>query len=268
MILDRNNVQTIGGGNQTLIYAHGFGCNQRMWDAITPAFRETHKQILFDYVGSGQSDLSAWNKERYSKLDGYAEDLIEVCDALEVGENLVVVGHSVSATIAMLASIRRPNLFKHLILIGPSPCFINHSPDYMGGFEKADLEELIELMDNNYLGWASYLAPIVSGGSNEDPTTNRLEDSFCSTDPVAGKAFAEATFFADNRADLPKVQTPSLILQNSNDNLVPVEIGRYIHENLQESKLEILDARGHCSHMSHPSLVIDAMKRYLTHEPV
>lgn len=260
-IIKRNNVQVKGDGKKTLMYAHGFGCNQDMWDQVVPAFTEEYKQILFDYVGSGQSDLSSWSKDRYSNLNGYADDIIEICDTLDLKEDVILIGHSVSATIAMLASISRPTLFSRLILIGPTPCFLNHPPDYNGGFDKPDLEDLLELMDNNYLGWASYLAPVVSGEDGE--TTNRLERSFCSTDPTAAKIFAEATFFADNRDDIQNVHVPSLIIQHARDNLVPLEIGNYLEANLKNSTLEVLDVSGHCAHMSHPNLVIDAIKSYI-----
>ena len=262
-IIKRNNVNVLPGGAQTFLYAHGFGCNQDMWAGITPAFKDTHTQVLFDYVGSGESDLSAWTKERYASLDGYAQDLIEVCDALDLTEGVVVIAHSVSATIAMLASIMRPALFSRLILIGPTPCFLNHPPDYRGGFERPDLEGLLELMESNYMGWASYLAPVVSGESEDAATTARLQESFCSTDPVAAKTFAQATFFADNRDDLPKVETPCLILHHANDNLVPEAVGKYLQENLKRNTYKVMDVSGHCAHMSHPHIVVDAVKQYL-----
>lgn len=261
-IIKRNNVNVLPGGDQTLVYAHGFGCNQDMWASITPAFKDTHTQVLFDYVGSGESDLSAWSKARYETLSGYAEDLIEVCDALDLNEG-VVIAHSVSATIAMLASIKRPSLFSKLILIGPTPCFLNDPPEYHGGFDKSDLEGLLELMESNYMGWASYLAPVVSGESETANTTTRLEESFCSTDPVAAKTFAQATFFADNRSDLTKVETPCLILHHANDSLVPAEVGSYLNEKLKRSTFKLMDVSGHCAHMSHPQIVIEAVEQYL-----
>lgn len=262
-VIKRNNVNVLPGGEQTILYAHGFGCDQDMWADITPAFEDSYTQVLFDYVGSGRSDLSTWSKERYASLDGYAQDLIDVCDALDLTENVIVISHSVSATIAMLASIKRPSLFSELILIGPTPCFLNDPPDYHGGFEQPDLEGLLELMESNYMGWASYLAPVISGESQTATTTTRLEESFCSTDPVAAKTFAHATFFADNRSDLQKVQTPCLILHHARDNLVPQAVGKYLHENLKLSTLEIMDISGHCAHISHPQIVIDAVKQYL-----
>lgn len=262
-ILKRNCVTVLGEADKPLLFVHGFGCNQSMWDAITPAFTQSHRQILFDYVGSGQSDLSAWNKDRYGSLHGFAQDIIDVCDALELTEGVTVIGHSVSATTAMLASIQRPELFDKMVLLGPTPCFLNFPPEYMGGFDRADLEGLLELMDSNYLGWASHLAPVVAGGAPNQATAVQLQDSFCSTDPVAAKAFAKATFFADNRQDLAKVKTPCLILQHGRDDLVPLEIGNYLHEQLENSELKVIDVAGHCAHMTNPDLVIEAMTQFL-----
>lgn len=262
-ILKRNNVAISGDGDKTIIYAHGFGCNQEMWSAIWPAFAQDYKQVLFDYVGSGQSDLLAWDEKRYSALDGYADDIIEICDALGLTKDVIIVGHSVSATIALLASIKRPNLFSKLILVGPTPCFLNYPPEYNGGFNKEDLVGLLDLMESNYMGWAAYLAPVVSGGEGNEFATDQLETSFCSTDPIAAKVFAKATFFSDNRDDLAKVDAPCLILQHRDDALVPLEVGEYTHKNLKNSTYEVLDVTGHCAHMSHPQLVISAMENYL-----
>lgn len=252
-----------GEEGSVLLYAHGFGCDQRMWDGMLPAFASSHKQVLFDYVGSGQSDLNCWTHDRYSKLDGYAQDIVEVCDALELSEGVTLIGHSVSASIALLASIERPGLFSDLILVGPNPCFINDPPKYKGGFDRADLEGLLELMDQNHMGWADYLAPVVSGSDPNNDVTLRLQDSFCTTDPKVSRTFAKATFFADNRSDLASVQTPSLILQHSRDNLVPIEIGEYLHNRLDQSVLRFLDVPGHCAHMSHPDLVAAEVRDYL-----
>lgn len=262
-ILTRNNVHQTGNTGPVLLYAHGFGCNQSMWDAITPAFDTTHRQVLFDYVGSGQSDLLAWDAQRYATLDGYAQDVIDICDALHLQSGVTFVGHSVSASIGILASIQRPALFERLVLIGPSPCFLNHPPDYAGGFEHEDLEGLIALMETNYMGWAQYMAPVVAGAEASSVTTHKLSDSFCSTDPVMARVFAQATFFADNRSDLPKVTRPCLILQHARDALAPLAVGQYLHQHLKGSTLQVLDVAGHCSHMNHPHQVIKAMQHYM-----
>lgn len=264
-ILKRNHVHVVESEQPdapVLLYAHGFGCNQRMWRNITSSFSGTHRQVLFDYVGSGQSDLSAFDADRYSRLAGYTQDVLDVCDALGLRGGVHFVGHSVSASIGLLASIQRPDLFASLVLVGPSPCFLNHPPDYHGGFERQDLEGLLDLMDQNYLGWASYLAPVVVGEPQKDALGSELNNSFCSTDPLAARIFARATFFADNRADLPQVTRPTLILQHRNDALAPLAVGDYLHRHLPRSRLEVLDVTGHCAHMSHPAWVADAMQRF------
>lgn len=263
----RNNVKVIGNAGPTMVYAHGFGCNQNMWDRITPAFSDTHRQVLFDYVGSGKSALSAFDATRYASLNGYALDLIEVCEALALPDGVTLVCHSVSCSIGILASIARPELFARMILIGPNPCFLNDPPHYAGGFERSDLEGLLDLMDQNYLGWANYLAPVVSAQEASSPVTAELSDSFCSTDPVVAKVFASATFFSDNRADLDRVTVPTLILQHRDDALAPLTVGNYVHEHLKGSTLRVLEVSGHCAHMSHPTLVIREMQEFLNHVP-
>lgn len=259
-VLQRNNVKILAGSGPTLVYAHGFGCSQDMWADVVPALAGECQQVLFDYVGSGQSDLSAYDPVRYRELDGYAQDLIDVCDAVCLQRDVVLVAHSVSCSIGMLAAIRRPELFRQLVLVGPNPCFVN-APPYVGGFERDDLQELLELMDRNFMGWASFLAPVVGGASV--PVGQRLQQSFCSTDPVIARQFAEATFFADNRADLPRVPTPCLILQHAQDVLAPLEVGRYLQAHLPRAELRVLDVVGHCAHMSHPQLVVDAIRSVL-----
>lgn len=259
-VLQRNNVKILAGSGPTLVYAHGFGCSQDMWADVVPALAGECQQVLFDYVGSGQSDLSAYDPVRYRELDGYAQDLIDVCDAVGLQRDVVLVAHSVSCSIGMLAAIRRPELFRQLVLVGPNPCFVN-APPYVGGFERDDLQELLELMDRNFMGWASFLAPVVGGASA--PVGQRLQHSFCSTDPVIARQFAEATFFADNRADLPRVPTPCLILQHAQDVLAPLEVGRYLQAHLPRAELRVLDVVGHCAHMSHPQLVVDAIRSVL-----
>ncbi len=260
-VVRRNNVTVLGEG-PVLVYAHGYGCNQNMWHRITPAFESTHKQVLFDYVGSGQSDLSAFEARRYSNLEGYALDLLEICDALQLESDVTFVGHSVSCSIGLLAAIQRPNLFERMVLVGPNPCFLNDPPNYFGGFERKDLQDLLALLDQNYIGWAHYLAPIVAGAPNE-AVMGELSDSFCSTDPFVSRVFAETAFFSDNRSDLQKVQTPCLILQHGSDALAPLSVGNFVNEHLTRSTLEVLDVTGHCAHMSDPDLVIDAMRRFL-----
>jgi len=262
-VLERNRVNVLGEQGPVLLYAHGFGCHQGMWSRITPAFADTHRQVLMDYTGSGPSrPFRSFDSLRYSRLDGYAQDVLDVCDALGVSQGATFVGHSVSCSIGMLAHLARPALFDRIVMVGPSPCFLNDPPDYLGGFERADLEGLLALMDQNYMGWAHYLAPVVAGDAGSGQAAADLEHSFCSTDPETARVFARATFFADNRADLAKVRCPSLILQHARDALAPPSVGEYLHRHLAGSTLEVLDVAGHCAHMSNPELVISAMRRY------
>lgn len=260
-ILSRNNVHVSGQGAQPMLFAHGFGCDQNMWRFITPAFSDDYKIVLFDYVGSGKSDIGAYDKNKYRSLNGYAQDVLDVCRALEL-ENVIFVGHSVSSMVGVLAAIREPSLFSKLILVGPSPRYINDLP-YVGGFERRDIEELLDTMDKNYIGWANFLAPAIMKNPGRPELAEELTESFCSTDPVIARNFAEATFFADNRADLPKVSVPSLILQCSDDIIAPNSVGDYLAREMPDSTFHQLQATGHCPHMSHPEETIEAIKAYL-----
>ncbi|HSJ10085.1 MAG TPA: alpha/beta hydrolase [Longimicrobiales bacterium] len=264
-VLARNNVRSFGRGTRPMLFAHGFGCDQNMWRYMTPAFEADYRIVLFDYIGSGRSDLSAYDAERYSTLDGYAQDILDVCHALDL-EDVILVGHSVSSIIALLAANREPELFAHLIMVGPSPRYVN-DPPYIGGFERGDIEGLLDMMDRNYIGWANFLAPAIMKNPDRPELGAELTESFCSTDPVIARRFAEATFFADNRADLAQASVPTLILQCSDDMVAPTEVGEYMHRNLPGSTLHHLAATGHCPHMSHPEETIDAIREYLlSHE--
>lgn len=263
----RNNIKVTGHG-QPMIFAHGFGCDQNMWRLVAPAFTESHRLILFDHVGSGRSDLSAFDPERYSTLEAYAEDVVEICDSLAL-RDVVFVGHSVSSMIGLLASIKRPDIFQRLVLIGPSPCYLNLPPEYFGGFERADIEDLLSMMEKNYLGWASFFAPVIMQNTEQHPElAQELEGSFCSTNPKTALQFARTTFFADNRADLPKVSRPSLIMQCADDVIAPLTVGDYIHQHLPGSQLYRTKATGHCPHLSHPAETITIMRRYLAGQPL
>jgi sigma-B regulation protein RsbQ len=261
-VLSRNNVNVSGRGTQPMLFAHGFGCDQHMWRFITPAFEDHYRIVLFDYVGSGLSDLAAYDPARYSSLDGYATDVIEICEALEL-RDVIFVGHSVSSMIGVLAANRHPEYFARLILVGPSPRYIDDPPAYVGGFDRADIEGLLETMDKNYIGWANYLAPAIMKNPDRPELGEELTASFCSTDPVIARKFAEATFFADNRADLSAVQVPSLILQCTDDIIAPREVGDYLHRELRQSTMRVMEATGHCPHMSAPGETIALVKEYL-----
>jgi sigma-B regulation protein RsbQ len=260
-IIHRNNVRVFGRGTQPMVFVHGFGCDQNMWRFVTPAFEDDYRIILFDYVGSGKSDLAAYNERRYATLDGYVQDLLDVCGALDV-RDAVVVGHSVSAIVAVLAANREPERFARLVLVGPSPRYIN-DVDYVGGFERADIEGLLETMERNYIGWANFLAPQIVGNPDRPELGRELTESFCSTDPVIAKRFAQATFLSDNRADLAKARVPSLILQCSEDIIAPLAVGEYVHRHLSGSTLKVMKATGHCPHMSHPDETISLIREYL-----
>lgn len=260
-ILKRNNVKVTGRGDTVMLFAHGFGCDQNMWRFVTPAFETSYRCVLFDYVGSGKSDLKAYDAERYSSLEGYAEDVIDICDSLDL-HDVIFVGHSVSSMVGVLAAKTRPDLFAHLILIGPSASYINDE-GYHGGFEREDIAGLLDLMDKNYIGWANYLAPVIMKNGDRGELSAELEASFCSTDPKIARRFAEATFFADNRNDLKAVKTPTLIIQCADDAIAPVTVGEFVNREMENSTLEVIDASGHCPHMSHPELTIQTMKEYL-----
>ena len=260
-ILRRNNVKIFGRGTQPMLFAHGFGCDQNMWRFITPDFQDDYRVVLFDYVGAGGSDVKAYDGERYGTLEGYARDVLDVVEALEL-EDIIFVGHSVSSMIGVLAANQQPERFERLILIGPSPRYINESP-YVGGFERADIEGLLDMMDRNFIGWANFLAPAIMKNDDRPELGEELTASFCSTDPIIARRFAEATFLADNRADLTGVSVPSLLLQCSDDMVAPQEVGEYLHREMPGSTLRVMNATGHCPHMSDPDETVMLIKEYL-----
>jgi sigma-B regulation protein RsbQ len=261
-VLARNNVKVFGAGTQPMVFAHGFGCDQNMWRFVTPAFEDEYRVVLFDFVGSGKSDLRAYDLKRYGDLRGYADDVLDVCRALGL-ENVILVAHSVSSMSGVLAAIREPERFARLVLVGPSPRYINDPPDYVGGFERADIEGLLDTMEKNYIGWANFLGPAIMKNPERPELGEELTESFCSTDPTIARRFAEVTFFSDNRSDLPKLTVPSLIMQCSDDLIAPPSVGDYLHRNLRASTLRVLRATGHCPHMSDPAETIQVIREYL-----
>lgn len=260
-ILTRNNVNVIGTGEKVMLFAHGFGCDQRSWQFVVDAFTDDYKVVLFDYVGSGRSDVTQYNSEKYGQLDGYAQDILDVCEALALRE-VIFVGHSVSSMTGVLAAIKKPEYFSKLIFIGPSPRYLN-DVGYTGGFERTDLESLFEFMDSNYLGWSNTMAPVIMGNSDRPELGKFLTNSFCSTDPEVAREFARVTFFSDNREDLSKLKIQSLILQCTEDVIAPVSVGEFVAANVPQNKLVQLQATGHCPHISEPEQTIRAIRNYL-----
>jgi len=261
-VLVRNNVKVFGTGSQTIVFAHGFGCDQDMWRYIVPSFEGNYRIVLFDYVGSGRSTINDYDPSKYNDLQGYAQDVLEVMEALDLRDT-IFVGHSVSSMIGMLASIRSPHYFNHIVMLGPSPRYMNDLPDYYGGFDKNDIEELLTMMQMNFVGWASYLAPIVMQNADRKELAEELEKSFCSRDPHIARQFAEVTFMSDCRISLQDATIPTLILQCSDDSIAPVEVGDYLHAHLKNSRLRQMSAKGHYPHLSHPEETSQFIKEYL-----
>jgi sigma-B regulation protein RsbQ len=260
--LRRNNVVVEGRPDaRPLLFAHGFGCDQNMWRFVWPAFADDFRIVLFDLVGAGRSDLSAWDEERYSSLAGYADDVIEICDELDL-EDVVFVGHSVSAMIGVLAARRRPELFGKLVLVGPSPRYIDDE-GYVGGFSEDDIRGLLDQLDSNYLGWSAAMAPVIMGNSDRPELGEELTNSFCRTDPDIARQFAHVTFMSDNRADLEGLTVPTLVLQCTDDAIAPVAVGEYVASAIQNGTLRMLDATGHCPNLSAPEATVEAIRAFL-----
>ena len=261
-VLSRNYVKLSGTSGPPMMFSHGFGCDQNMWRHVAPAFALDHRVVLFDHVGAGCSDLAAYDRRKYAKLDGYADDVIDICRALGL-RDIVFVGHSVSAMIGVLAAIKQPELFSRLVLVAPSPRYIDDG-DYKGGFSRQDIAELLAVMDSNYLGWSGSVAPMIMGNADRPALGEELTGSFCRTDPQIARHFAQVTFFSDNRADLARLRTPSLILQCSQDALAPAAVGQYLHRNLRGSQLVMMKATGHCPNLSAPRETSEAIRAFLS----
>lgn len=257
----RNNVQLAGTGPHTMVFSHGFGCDQSMWRFLAPAFAGSYRTICYDLVGSGGSDLTAYDRDRYSTLHAYADDLLEILDACATGP-VVFVGHSVSAMIGLLASIKAPERFAAQIMVGPSPSFINDD-DYIGGFNREDIEILLNTMEDNFIAWSQKIAPMIMGAPNQPELGQELTASFCRNEPAIARHFARVTFLADHRADLPRSTVPALILECSDDLLVPREVGAYLLRHLPNSILRVIDNVGHCPHMSAPTASSRAIDEFL-----
>ncbi|YCM43144.1 alpha/beta hydrolase [Verrucomicrobiaceae bacterium 227] len=261
-IARRNNVVVKGNdGQAAMLFAHGFGCDQNMWRLVTPAFEDKYQVVLFDHVGAGNSDLSAYSTEKYGELEGYAADIVEIGEELGL-KDAVFVGHSVSAMIGVIAAGMAPGMFRSLILVGPSPCYIDDE-GYRGGFSRAEIDELLESLDSNHFGWSMSMAPVIMGNPDRQELGGELAESFCRTDPEIAKHFARTTFLSDYRGILGTTDLPALILQCSDDVIAPLEVGDYVHSKMKNSTLVVMKATGHCPNLSAPDETIAAIKSFL-----
>ena len=265
-VAQRNNVKVTGEGPVTIIFAHGFGCDQSMWRLLTPSFSSHYRIVTFDLVGSGQSDLAAYDSGKYSSLQGYADDLVEIAEPFG-DQPVLLVGHSVSAMIGLLAEIRAPRLFAAHVMVGPSPCYINDG-DYIGGFTREDIDSLLETMEANYLGWSSTMAPAIMGAPGQPELGVELTNSFCRTDPEIAKQFARVTFLSDNRSDLSRLHKPTLILQSSEDLIAPRPVGEYLSRAMPDASLRIIENLGHCPHLSEPAASVAAIREFVSGLPL
>jgi sigma-B regulation protein RsbQ len=258
----RNNVTVSGAeGGRPMVFLHGFGCDQSMWRFVAPEFERDHRVVLLDHVGAGGSDAAAYQPARYRSLEGYARDVLEVCDELGL-DDVVLVGHSVSAMIGILAANAQPERIGALVLVGPSPRYVDDE-GYTGGFSREDIDGLLETMGTDYLGWSSSMAPVIMGNGERPELGEELTASFCRTDPEIAREFAKLTFLSDNREDLSRVTVPSLVLQSSEDAIAPREVGEYVHSQTPDSELVVLSATGHCPHMSAPAETVAAIREFV-----
>jgi sigma-B regulation protein RsbQ len=258
----RNNVTELGNpAGRPLVFAHGFGCSQEAWRRVVPFFADSYRVILFDHVGSGGSDIAAYDRGKYDSLHGYASDILDVFDTLDL-HDAVFVGHSVSGMMGVLAANRDSSRFGALVLLGPSPRYIN-SDGYVGGFEQADIDGLLDTLDANYLGWSAAMAPLIMGMPDHAELGDELVESFCSTDPAVARHFANVTFLSDNRADLAAVSLPTLVLQAKDDIIAPEAVGEYVHAQVAGSSYALIDAYGHCANLSGPDEVAAQIQAFL-----
>jgi len=260
----RHNVHELGPADgQPMVFAHGFGCDQHMWRHVAPRFADRYRVVLFDHVGAGGADPAAYDHERHATLGGYAADVVDLVEDLDL-RDVVFVGHSVSAMIGVLAANAAPERFAHLVLVGPSPRYLDDpETGYVGGFSRDDIDGLLESLASNYLGWSAAMAPAIVGNPDRPELGTELTESFCRADPDLQERFARATFLADNRRDLDSVQVPCLVLQCSQDIIAPDVVGRYVHEHLPRSELVVLRATGHCPNLSAPDETAEVIEAYL-----
>jgi len=261
MVFKRNNVMISGEGTRSILFSHGFGCDQHMWTEVARTFERDFRVILFDHVGAGRSDLTAYNSAKYATLQGYADDVVEIGRELGLAD-AIFVGHSVSAMIGALASVKAPGMFSELVMVGPSPCYID-SDDYTGGFSRDQVLELLDFLADNHLGWSAAMAPAIMGNADRPELSTTLENSFCATDPEIAREFAKVTFLSDNRADLSSIVAQTLILQCRDDIIAPQCVGEYVHEHIPNSQFRLLNATGHCPNLSAPDEVAAAIREFV-----
>jgi sigma-B regulation protein RsbQ len=262
--IERNHV-VVGGrvDGQPMVFAHGFGCDQAMWRFVTPAFEDRFQTVLYDHVGFGRSDLGSFDPQRHGSLQGYADDLLQICDELGL-RDIVFVGHSVSSMIGVVAAVERPEVFAALVLVCPSPRYIDEPESgYVGGFSAEDIDGLLATLDDNFLGWSTSMAPAIMGNPDRPELGRELTESFCRTDPDIASAFARVTFLTDSRADLPKVAVPTLVLQTTQDVIADVPVGEYVRDHIPGSRMTLLEATGHCPNLSAPEATITAIEAFL-----
>lgn len=265
-VLHRHHVSVLGEGPRVIVLAHGFGCDQRVWRAVAPELAQDHRVVLFDHAGCGQSDLTAWQPARYSGLEAYARDVIELIDAIS-DQPVVFVGHSISASIGILAAVMAPDRFERMILLAPNPCFINDPPDYMGGFERVDVQDLLELMDQNMAAWANFFAPVAMRNADRPELVDELQTSLCAGDPAIVRHFARLVFLSDVRPYLSRVSAPVLIAQCADDAVAPSSVGTYLQQHMPQATLRQMSATGHCPHMSYPEETVAVIRDYLGPAP-
>lgn len=259
---ERNNVTVTGqDSGPALVFAHGFGCDQHMWRLVAPSFEDRYRVVTYDHVGFGGSDLGAFDAERHGSLQGYADDLLDIVAELDLTD-AVFVGHSVAGMIGVRAAVTRPQAFRALALVCPSPRYIDDA-GYRGGFTPEEIDGLLETLDSNYLGWSAAMAPVIMGNAERPELGEELTNSFCRTDPAIAEAFARVTFLSDSRADLPLVDVPTLVIQTTNDAIAPDEVGRFVAEQVPRSSFERLAATGHCPNLSAPAETAAAIEAFL-----
>ena len=265
-VLRQHQVSVSGEGQRVIVLAHGFGCDQSVWHDVAADLARDHRVVLFDYLGCGKSDRAAWRADRYAHLEDYARDVLAIIDALGLSK-VVYIGHSISSSIGVLAAVARPERFERLIMIAPNPCFINEPPDYVGGYERADIQELLDLMERNMIGWANFFAPVAMKNADRPELAEDLRRRLSTGDPVVLKQFAKVVFGADVRSQLPALRVPTLIMQCSDDAVAPAAVGGYMAQHIPSATLTHMKATGHCPHMSYPEETIAVIREYLSAMP-